>query len=270
MRPAMLLFIVLAIHLLLPTVLSLSLGGYAPAADSTNGILRYTRDQLWQLRDLHSGNFPFDLPEECTRTTTAPRRKRGWRGGVRCRVCAQGSKPPLPKVILANTRYLVKQLTELWNAVRYLSEYRESCLLCFTETWLKDTIDNSTLRLDCDTQVPGKKLGGGHTVRDSHCSEDIELLLLSVRPYYLPREFGQVFVTVVYIHPRANTRVAANRIYDTMAKLENLAPDAPKFVLRDFNGCSIKVYCPITINTSSARQGGKRHSTYSPRALAQN
>ncbi|XDV25563.1 hypothetical protein PO909_029463 [Leuciscus waleckii] len=74
-----------------------------------------------------------------------------------------------------------------------------------------------------------------YTVRDSHCSEDIELLSLSVRPYYLPREFGQVFVTVVYIHPRSNTKVAANRIYDTMAKLENMAPDAPKFVLGDFN-----------------------------------
>jgi len=37
---------------------------------------------------------------------------------------------------------------------------------------------------------------GNYTVRDSHCSEDIELLSLSVRPYHLPREFGQVFVTV--------------------------------------------------------------------------
>lgn len=53
-----------------------------------------------------------------------------------------------------------------------------------------------------------------------------------------------MFVTVVYIHPRANTKVAANRIYDTMAKLENMAPDAPKFVLGDFNGCSIKSVLP--------------------------
>lgn len=185
--------------------------------------------------------------------------------GVRRRVRARGSKPPLPTVILANTRSLVKQFTELRNAVRYLSEYRESCLLCFTETWLKDTTDNSTLRIigfsdpirrDRDAQVTGKRMGGGvcvyinerwcknYTVRDSHCSEDIELLSLSVRPYYLPREFGQVFVTVVYIHPRANTKVAANRIYDTMAKLENMAPDAPKFVLGDFNGCSIKSVLP--------------------------
>lgn len=81
---------------------------------------------------------------------------------------ARGSKPALPAVILANTHYLVKQLTELLNAVRYLSKFWESFLLCFTESWLKDTIDNSTLRitgfsdpirLNHDTQVTGKKLG---------------------------------------------------------------------------------------------------------------
>ena len=69
-------------------------------------------------------------------------------------------------------------------------------------------------------------------------------LSLSLRPYYLPREFGQVFVTVVYIHPCANIRLTANRIYNTVAKLENIAPDAPKFVLWDCNGCSIKSVLP--------------------------
>lgn len=96
----------------------------------------------------------------------------------------------------------MKQLTELRTAVRYLSEYRESCLLCFTEIWLKETIDNSSLRitgfsdpirLDRNALVTGKKLGGGvcvyinegwcnnYTLRDSHSSEDIELLSLLFR-----------------------------------------------------------------------------------------
>ncbi len=52
----------------------------------------------------------------------------------------------------------------------YLTEYRDSCLLCFTETWLKDTIDSSSLRVtgisdpvrtDHDALVTGKKAGGG-------------------------------------------------------------------------------------------------------------
>lgn len=264
MRFKVFLLIILIIYLLLlPTIYSFNTG-YAPedTAVTTEGILHYSRDQLLQLRNSQTNNVPDNLPRECVRR---PRRKRGRRGGVRCRVRARGKRPPLPTVILANTRSLLKQLTELRSAVRHLSEYRNSCLLCFSETWLKDSIDGSSLRipgfcdpirLDRDAQVTGKKLGGGvciyinegwcnnYTLRDSYCSEDIELLSISLRPFYLPREFGQVFVTVVYIHPRANTRVAANRICDTVVKLENIAPDAPKFILGDFNACSIKSVLP--------------------------
>ena len=86
-------------------------------------------------------------------------------------------------------RSLVKQLTELRNAVRYLSEYRESCLPCLTETWLKETIDNSThritgfsdpIRLDRDTQVTSKKLGGGVCVyiNEGWCNDYTLLSLL--------------------------------------------------------------------------------------------
>lgn len=62
-------------------------------------------------------------------------------------------------------------------------------------------------------------------------------------PYYLPKELGQVFV-IVYIHPCANTKTVAGIIYDTVAKLDNIAPDVPKFIVGDFNGCSIKNVLP--------------------------
>lgn len=170
---------------------------------------------------------------------------------MRWKVRARGNKLPLPTVVLANTRSLSKQLPELQSALRCFTEYRDSCLLCFTETWLKDTIDNSLLqvvgfsdpvRTDRDPQVTGKKVGGGvcvyinerwcknYTLRESYCSEDIELLSSSFRPFYLPREFGQLFITIVYIHPRANFRAVENIIYDVVDRLENIATDAPKFV----------------------------------------
>lgn len=96
------------------------------------------------------------------------------------------------------------------------------------------------IRLDRDSQVLGKKRGGGvcvyinekwsgnYKLGASHCPENIELLSLSFRPFYLRREFGQVFVTVVDVQSLANIKTAAGLIYDTMAKLENIAPDAPK------------------------------------------
>lgn len=42
----------------------------------------------------------------------------------------------------------------------------------------------------------------GHvTVKEQICNQDIELLVVSLRPYYLPREFSHVFA--VYIPPSA-------------------------------------------------------------------
>ena len=60
-------------------------------------------------------------------------------------------------------------------------------------------------RLDRDPAVAGKSLGGGVclyvntngcktvVVRKSVCTEDVELLSASLRPFYLPREFPQFF-----------------------------------------------------------------------------
>ena len=53
---------------------------------------------------------------------------------------------------------------------KYFYVFRDSCLLCITETWLNDTIDNdiieipgfsAPIRLDRDTVATGKSIGGG-------------------------------------------------------------------------------------------------------------
>jgi hypothetical protein len=64
-------------------------------------------------------------------------------------------------------------------------------------------------------------------------------LAVSFRPFYLPREFGQVFVTVVYIPPDANTKTACDIIHETTQKLEEYSTDSPKFILGDFNACTL-------------------------------
>ena len=83
-----------------------------------------------------------------------------------------------------------------------------------------------------------------YTLREAVCLGDIELLSMSFRPFYLPREFGQIFVTLVYIHPEADKDVATGLIHDTVAKQENIAPDAPKLILGDFNNCALKQTLP--------------------------
>ena len=58
----------------------------------------------------------------------------------------------------------------------------------------------------------GKRRGGGvcvyvnrHwccniTVKEQLYTEHLELLTVALRPYYLPREFNQLFITALYIH----------------------------------------------------------------------
>lgn len=98
----------------------------------------------------------------------------------------------------------------------------------------------------------GKEHGGGvcimindrwcktTVVRKKICTKDIELLSVSMRPSYLPREFPQIFLTVVYIHPRADINNAADIIFNITQELDKISPDAPKFIMGDFNNCTLK------------------------------
>lgn len=209
-----------------------------------------------------------DLPIEIDKQNSQNRhtkRKRGKRGGIRQRVRARGTRPPLPTILLSNVRAIRNKMDELEACVRYLYEYRESSLLCFTETWLNSDVSDTTLslsgfgtpiRLDRDVDSTGKSVGGGVCMyvnerwcknvvrRDAILTQDIELLSVSFRPYYLPREFGQVFIVLVYIPPSANYNQAASIVYEQVQKLENISPDAPKFILGDFNGCTLKSVLP--------------------------
>lgn len=47
------------------------------------------------------------------------------------------------------------------------------------------------------------------------------------------------FITV-YIHPKANAAPASNTIFDVVQKLQSISPDAPNFILGDFNHVSVK------------------------------
>ena len=81
-------------------------------------------------------------------------------------------------------------------------------------------------------------------VRQQVCTPDAELLSVSLRPKHLPREFGQVFITVLYVHPAANETRATTTIADCVHTLELISPEAPCFVLGDFNKCSLRSALP--------------------------
>lgn len=232
---------------------------------------QYGQELLLLLQNTGTGAVDTEsFPEEIIRHDSSPggmssafkpkhgARKRGRRGGVRQQLKRQGHRRiPLPSIILVNAQSLWNKLDDLQANVKFLSEYKSACLIAVTETWLKQqdlqpdlAIDGfgEPLRQDRDSTVTGKSLGGGlclyvnkkwcstSVVRETLCTPDIELLSVSLRPFYLPREFPQIFITLVYIHPKPNATNATWAIADTVHRLQNIAPS---FIMGDFNHCKL-------------------------------
>ena len=198
----------------------------------------YTREYLLNLRDLairgldlQNIDFPFEMLPSCSSTHSdsshrnrqGKKRKRGKKGGVRQKSKKmKGGRAPLPSVILSNVRSLRSKTDELQANVSYMHEYSEACLLAFTETWLDDRVHNHELtvdrfgapiRLDRNKVDTGKEQGGGVCfyvnkkwcntvfVREALCMPDIELLSISLHPFYLPRNSPSCFSRLwTFIH----------------------------------------------------------------------
>lgn len=221
-------------------------------------VYTYTRDVLLNLRRNATSKPVLDPELDIIGVKT---RKRGRRGGTKVKNRRREYKPVFPSVIMGNVRSLCNKVDELSACVRYDRTYRQSSLMCFTESWLTEKIpeshvklDGFTLhRLDRDLSVTAKKQGGGvcayvnerwchpnHiTVKERICDQDIELLVVSCRPYYLPREISHVIVTVVYIPPSANGKRATETIARVTHKLQSSSPDALFIITGDFNHCSL-------------------------------
>lgn len=163
----------------------------------------YTREALLTPRQ-KGDTPPTNLPAAVTGKAAgrSSRRKRGQRGGVRQRLRRRGNKPPLPSIILSNVRSLRSKSDELRFNSRFCHEYRESSIMVFTESCLRQDIPDASMELEGFTMVcadressSGESRCGGicvyvsnqwcnqYTVRDTHCDSDLELLCLSLRPF---------------------------------------------------------------------------------------
>src|SRR4029434_5102614 len=78
----------------------------------------------------------------------------------------------------------------------------------------------------------------------AHCSPDLELLSLKVRPFYLLREFSFVIITPVYIPPQADKTCALEELYRVINGLEDAHPEAVSIVVGDFNRANMRKVLP--------------------------
>jgi len=225
------------------------------------GTIVYSRAQLIALcrPKLPPGERPV-IPLELRR------RARGCRSGVKRRAKTRRYKPSVPSIITGNVRSLANKTDELGALVMSERIFRESSLLCFTETWLHaDYPDHSaslpgfrTVRADRDATQSGKKRGGGIAVyvnerwchpdhvcvKERFCSPNIELLAVGMRPYYLPREFTSAIVVVVYVPPSADAEEAVDTIHSTVSALLNHQPGAFMAITGDFNHTTLDKALP--------------------------
>ena len=130
------------------------------------------------------------------------------------------------------------------------------------------------------TAASGKIRGGGLCIFvnnswcmiskevSSYCSPEIECLMISCKPQYLPREFSSVFFVAVYIPPQteAGTKIALNELYSAISKQENDHPEAGLSVARDFNAGKLKsVLLNFYQHVKYATRGGKKlWTTFTP------
>ena len=147
-------------------------------------------------------------------------------------------------------------MDELSALLQFDGDFRRCNLMCFTETHLNETIPDSKLALPGYNLIRGDRIdslaekdGGGGVcmyvsekwatqfkVHERVCTHDYELLTVSFRPFYLPREFGQLTVILVYV-PGPHWTDVAEKIADSYDTAVTRAPDQPVFITGDFNRC---------------------------------
>lgn len=166
---------------------------------------------------------------------------------------------------MGNVRSLPGKMEELTALTRLQREYRECSLMCFTETWLNELSPDSHVSLDgfhivrADRNADsGKRRGGGvavfinerwcnpgHiSVKERICTRDIELLAVSIRPYYLPRELSHVIAITVYIAPSADAAAACETLHSVVSRLQTRHPQSLLLISGDFNHASLSSTLP--------------------------
>ena len=185
------------------------------------------------------------------------------------------TKLPRPSIIVSNVRSINPKspnhnVEELLANYRFTREFRDASLLCFSETrFIDKKVTNESVaidgfgepyRMDRDGKQTGKERGGGVclyvsekfcdranvTVKQRMCTPELELISVSLRPRYLPREFGRIFVTVVCaaVYDSTSAAPAGKAIAAAVRDLQLFSADAPCFVVGDFHHCDLRKALP--------------------------
>ncbi|KAJ8046472.1 hypothetical protein HOLleu_05150 [Holothuria leucospilota] len=150
---------------------------------------------------------------------------------------------------MGNVQSLTNKIDEISANCKYLNEFRSNTIMTHTSqlTVLRYYEGIGQLIL-----VKGK--GGGvciyvnekwchpnnALIKHHSCFPNIEILTVSLRPYYLPREFSHIIIHTVYVPHRSVAKPATLELVDIIDQFESSAPDAFTIINGDFNHCDLR------------------------------
>ena len=217
-----------------------------------------------------SALYPPPPPRRATRRRRDRKQRRGRRGGVKLQAKRREKlyqRLPLPSLFLANVRSLEPKMDILQLWINTCKWFEDCNVMIMTETWLGDHIIDNVVNLPgrclfrADRTVDGsdsnyKTKGGGLCIYintawctdnahlESHCSPNIEYIMVKCRPFYLPREFSVIIIIAAYIPPDANAKEAMKILYVAISKLQSTYPEAVFIIGGDFNHSRLKTVLP--------------------------
>ena len=163
----------------------------------------------------------------------------------------RGSLAKVPRICVSNVRSLAPKIDEV-------SEFllRHQIDLAFiTETWLKESIDDSVIsisgycvfRRDRETDCHGgvciyvntEQLNNFTVLEDLNCCEQHELLWLRIRPNRLPRGVPSIVVGILYYPPGGDDKLICDHLFQTLSSIESNYPNSGIILAGDFNRLNI-------------------------------
>ena len=136
--------------------------------------------------------------------------------------------------------------------------------MCFSETWLKDTVENSVIHIRNYTLVKKDRI---YAQRGGVClyikntipftvlweyerDTSIEVLWCKLCPRRLPRGFSYIIVGIVYHPPTADDEQMINYLINTLSEIESSIPNAAIILTGNFNRLNIAQVASKVPNTS--------------------
>ena len=155
----------------------------------------------------------------------------------------------VPSIILANVMSLSPKIDEIHL---YVQDHVPD-IMCFTETWLKDTVENSVIHIRNYTLVRKDRIYAQHggvclyikdtipfrVLREYERDISIEVLWCKLCSRRLPHGFSYIIVGVVYHPPTADDQQMINYLINTLSEIESSIPNAAIILTGDFNRLNI-------------------------------